>query len=61
MQLILVLFIIAATLFFVVRRIVRTAKGKGGGCACGCSHCPHSGAAECHCHDHSPKLPDIKV
>ena len=44
-----VILILAATVFFAVRWIVRTAKGKGG-CACGCTGCPKAGGkGECHC------------
>lgn len=43
MQIAIVILILAVTLFFVVRRIVRVLKGKGGGgCSCGCQNCPHS-------------------
>ncbi|MBR1550171.1 MAG: FeoB-associated Cys-rich membrane protein [Bacteroidales bacterium] len=43
MQTLIVLLILAVTLFFAVRRIVRMLKGKGrGGCSCGCQNCPHS-------------------
>ncbi len=49
-QTIAVILILIATLAFVVRWVVRQAKGKGG-CNCGCSHCPMSGSGECHCND----------
>ncbi len=55
-QTILVGIILAATLFFAVRWIVRTVKGKGG---CGCQGCPHSGKRHCHCSDCDLHLPDI--
>ena len=43
MQIAIVILILAVTLFFAVRRIVRMLKGKGGGgCSCGCQNCPHS-------------------
>lgn len=43
MQIVIVILILAVTLFLVVRRIVRMFKGKGGGgCSCGCRNCPHS-------------------
>lgn len=40
-QQILVILILTATLFFTVRWIVRSVRGKGGGCGCGCSGCPY--------------------
>jgi len=48
MQTIIVGVILAATLFFAVRWVVRTLKGKGGGCGCdcnggGCDGCPYAG------------------
>ena len=43
MQILIVILILAVTLFLVVRRIIRMLKGKGGGgCSCGCQNCPHS-------------------
>lgn len=43
MQTLIVILILAVTLFLVVRRIVCMFKGKGGGgCSCGCQNCPHS-------------------
>jgi len=48
MQFFLVILILAVTLFFVVRRIIRLTKGKGGGgCSCGCHNCPHN-PQNCH-------------
>ena len=41
MQTVIVIVILAATAFFVVRGIVRTINGRGGGCGCGCSGCPY--------------------
>ena len=41
-QTIIVGLILAATLFFAIRWIVRTVKGKGGGCGCGCQNCPYA-------------------
>ena len=41
-QAIIVGIILAATLFFAIRWIVRTIKGKGGGCGCGCQNCPYA-------------------
>ena len=41
-QTVIVILILAATLFFTVRWIVRTTRGKGG-CGCGCSGCPYRG------------------
>lgn len=58
-QTIIVVIILAATLFFVVRWLVRTLKGKGG-CSCGCQGCPRSGGGECHCADRV-HLPDIDL
>ncbi len=40
-----VILIVATTVFFAVRWIVRTTRGKGG-CGCGCSGCPYRG--ECN-------------
>ena len=60
MQTIAVIIILVLTLVFVVRWVVRTAKGKGG-CGCGCSGCPKTGGKECHCGDKCAKLPEIKV
>jgi len=54
-QTIIVGVILALTLFFAVRWLVRTLKGKGGGCGCGCQNCPHAR----NCHDY--KLPDISL
>lgn len=42
-QTVIVILILAVTLFFTVRWIVRTAKGRGG-CGCSCRDCPHSAA-----------------
>ena len=42
-QTIIVLLIVAATVFFAVRRVVHTVRRKGGGCGCGCSDCPYKG------------------
>ena len=41
-QTIIVILIVAAAVFFAVRRVVRLSKGKGGGCGCGCDGCPHA-------------------
>ena len=46
MQTIIVGVILAATLFFAVRWLVRTLKGKGGGCGGGCQNCPYANG---HC------------
>lgn len=59
MQTIIVGVILAATLFFAVRWVVRTLKGKGG-CGCGCQNCPRAGGGECHCADRL-QLPDIDL
>lgn len=40
-----VILIVATTVFFAVRWIVCTTRGKGG-CGCGCSGCPNRG--ECN-------------
>jgi hypothetical protein len=50
--------ILAVTVVFAVRWLVRTVKGKGG---CNCSGCPYSGGKECHCKDGQCKLPEIKL
>lgn len=47
---ILVAVILAVAVFFVVRGVVRTLKGKGG-CSCGCENCPMNGEKKCHCND----------
>ncbi len=39
-QTVIVILILVVTLFFTVRWIIRTAKGRGG-CGCGCKDCPH--------------------
>ena len=41
-QTVIVILILAATLFFTLRWLIRTVKGRGG-CSCGCKGCPHSG------------------
>ncbi|MBQ6956844.1 MAG: FeoB-associated Cys-rich membrane protein [Bacteroidales bacterium] len=43
-QTIIVILILLATLFFVMRWIVRQVKGNKGNCSCGCgcTHCPHN-------------------
>jgi hypothetical protein len=60
LQKVLVGIILAVTVLFAVRWLVRTVKGKGG-CGCGCDRCPYAGGKECHCKDGSPKLPEIKL
>ncbi|MBR4773323.1 MAG: FeoB-associated Cys-rich membrane protein [Bacteroidales bacterium] len=45
-QTIIVILIVAAAVFFAVRRLLRTVKRKDGGCGCGCSGCPYRG--ECN-------------
>ena len=55
MQTLIVILIVAAALFFAVRRLVRTLRGKGG-CPGGCQGCPRNGGHECHCG--APRLPD---
>ena len=57
-QTIIVILILAGTMFFAVRWIVRTVKGKG---SCNCSGCPYAGGKECHCKDGELKLPEIKL
>ena len=57
-QTIIVGIILAVTVAFAVRWLVRTVKGKGG---CNCQGCPYSGSKECHCKDGGPQLPDIKL
>ena len=56
-QTVIVILVVAAAVFFAVRRLVRTLRNKGG-CACGCTECPHGGG-KCHCADSGPKLPEI--
>ena len=56
-QTLIVILLVAAAVFFAVRRLVRTLRGKGG-CPGGCDHCPMKGGDGCHC---TPRLPDIKV
>ena len=56
-QTVIVLLIVACAVFFAVRWIVRTVKGKGG-CQCSCSGCPYSGDKNCHCNA-ATHLPDI--
>ena len=58
LQTIIVVLILAVTVAFALRWLVRTVKGKGG---CNCSGCPYSGGKECHCKDGQCKLPDIKL
>ena len=43
LQTIIVILIVAVTVFFTVRWIVRSARGKGG-CGCGCKGCPYKGS-----------------
>jgi len=50
-QTIIVILIVATVLFFTVRRVVQTIRGKRSACNCGCDHCPATGKKECHCHD----------
>ncbi len=57
-QTIIVVLILAVTVAFAVRWLVRTVKGKGG---CNCSGCPYAGDKECHCKDGRCELPDIKL
>ena len=57
MQTILVILLVAVAVFFAVRRLVRTLRGKSG-CTGGCDHCPMKGGGDCHC---PPRLSDIKV
>ena len=54
-QTIIVGIVVAAALFFAVRRLLRTLKGKGG-CHGGCDGCPLKDGGECHC---AHNLPDI--
>ena len=42
-QTIIVGIILAMTVFFAIRWIIRTAKGKGSGCGCNCDTCPYAG------------------
>lgn len=58
LQTVIVILVLAATLFFAVRWVVRTLKGKGG---CGCQGCPHNGGKDCHCKDCRCELPDIEL
>lgn len=44
-QMIIAGLLVAAAVFFAVRRLLRTLKGRGG-CGCGCHDCPYS--KECH-------------
>lgn len=62
MQTIAVIVILAFTLFFMVRGIVRRLRSKGPsyGC-CGCSGCPKTGEAQCHCKEKPLELPEIKI
>ncbi|MBR4787691.1 MAG: FeoB-associated Cys-rich membrane protein [Bacteroidales bacterium] len=39
-QMVIVVLVLAVTLLFTGRAIVRTLKGKGD-CGCGCDHCPN--------------------
>ena len=57
-QTIIVIGILAVTVFFTVRWAVRQATGKGSGCNCGCQGCPYSRGKECHC-SKEMKLPEI--
>ena len=34
--------VVVAAVFFAVRRLLRTLKGRGG-CGCGCQDCPYRG------------------
>ena len=53
-QTIIVIGILAVTVFFTVRWTVRQTTGKGGGC----QGCPYSGGKECHC-SKEMELPEI--
>ena len=41
-QMVIVVLVLAVTLVFTGRAIVRTLKGKGD-CGCGCDNCPYAG------------------
>ncbi len=58
-QTVIVILIVAAALFFAVRRLVRTIRGKGT-CNCGCNRCPHGGN-ECRCHSAGVHLPEVHL
>ncbi len=60
LQTVIVVIILAATLFFAIRWLVRTVKGRGGGCGCGCQGCPHAKGQGCHGCE-GMKLPDISL
>lgn len=55
-QLAITLAIVAAAVFFAVRGLVRTLRGRGG-CQCGCKGCPRAGGGECHC----TRLPEVNL
>lgn len=57
-QTIIVILIVAATLVFAARWLLRTVKGKGG---CNCQGCPYSGSKDCRCKNGGPQLPEIKL
>lgn len=45
-----VIIILAATVVFIVRWIIRTVQGKNNGCSCGCGNCHMNGTKNCtHC------------
>lgn len=61
MQTIIVIVILAITLFFMVRGITRRLRGKGPSCGCSsCSGCPKTGEQQCHCKEKPLELPETK-
>ncbi|MCR5822765.1 MAG: FeoB-associated Cys-rich membrane protein [Bacteroidales bacterium] len=46
-QTIIVVLVVTAALFFAVRGLIRTFRGRGG-CGCGCSKCPYSDCCKSH-------------